>query len=312
MQITIDQLRSACSGIRPYVNQTSISENTFLDQLWGAQVFLKNEQFQPIGAFKIRGAANFCRQLDEKCLKRGVVTHSSGNHAQAVAYMAAKLNTKAWVVMPDNSNRVKIANVKRWGADVVLCPPTIEDRVKTSNRVAEENEAEIIPPYDHPWIIQGQATASMELLAEVKDLDYIVTPLGGGGLLAGTSLATHYLSPATKVIGTEPAQASDGLQGFRKGERVTDFKPDTIADGLRTTVGKEPFEIIKGHVHDILTAEEENIRSLMYQYWKETKHIIEPSSVVPLAAINENKEMFRGKRIGIILTGGNVDFNALP
>lgn len=311
MEITIDDFRSAYSGIRPYVHKTPVLAGTFLDERWQAQVFLKSEQFQPIGAFKIRGAANFCRQLGDR-LSRGIVTHSSGNHGQAVAYMAHKLGTRAWVIMPENSNKLKIESTRKWGAEVILCKPTVEDRIRTAEEVAARHGGEIVPPYDHPWIIQGQGTAAMELIAEVKDLDYIVTPLGGGGLLAGTAAAVHHLSPATKVIGTEPAQAADGLAGFLKGERVTDYKTNTIADGLRTIVGKEPFEIIRSRVYNILTAEEEDIRTCMYTYWREVKHIIEPSSAVPLAALDKVREMLKGKRIGIIITGGNVDFEALP
>lgn len=311
MEITIEDFRNAYSGIRSYVHKTPVISGTFLDERWQAQVFLKSEQFQPIGAFKIRGAANFCRQLGER-LSSGIVTHSSGNHGQAVAYMAHKLGTRAWVIMPDNSNKLKIESTRKWGAEVILCKPTVEDRIRTSEEVATRYGAEIVPPYDHPWIIQGQGTAAMELIAEVKDLDYLVTPLGGGGLLAGTAAAMHYLSPGTKIIGAEPAQAADGLAGFLKGERVTDYKPVTIADGLRTIVGKEPFDIIKARVHNILTAEEEEIRKWMYSYWREVKHIIEPSSAVPLAALDGVRETLKGKRIGIIITGGNVDFEALP
>lgn len=306
------ELQKAYDRVRRYAKNTPVWKDTFLDERWNAKVFLKCEQFQNIGAFKIRGASNVCAQLSKEEQARGIVTHSSGNHAQAVAYMANQMGMKAWVVMPENANQLKVENAKRWGAEVRFCKPTIEDRIRSAEAIQKEQGATLVPPFDHPRIVAGQATAAMELMAEVGTMDYLVTPLGGGGLLAGSSLAAHYLQPDCQVIGTEPEQAADGHEGFHSGKRVSSFTPDTVADGLRTTVGEVPFEIIRKHVKDIWLAEEKAIIRWMYRYWKETRTIIEPSSAVPLAALDDHCEKLSGKRIGIILTGGNVDFNHLP
>ncbi|MDP4762219.1 MAG: threonine/serine dehydratase [Salibacteraceae bacterium] len=312
MTISKYDLRKAYSRVRPFVFKTPVVSSSYLDAQYEAQFFIKSEQFQPIGAFKIRGAANFTQILSDAELKKGLVTHSSGNHAQAVAFMAYKLGIKASVVMPDNSNKVKIANAKKWGAEVILCEPIIEARLAVSNRIARETSATIVPPFDHEWIIEGQATAAMELIADVPDLDYIIAPLGGGGLLSGTALAAHYFSPKTVVIGAEPENASDGFEGFKTGIRVSSFKPNTIADGLRTTVGEIPFEYIKKLVSDIWLAPEDLIAKSMFEYWQQTKHIIEPSCAVPMAAFHSKRDLLKGKKVGIIITGGNVDFTSLP
>lgn len=312
MNITLNDLRKAYSRVRPFVINTPVVSKTYLDRKYDAQFFFKSEQFQPIGAFKIRGAANFVLKLTDYERTKGLVTHSSGNHAQAVAYMAYKLGIKATVVMPKNSNKVKISNAKKWGATVVLCESTIEDRLAVSGRITRETSAIMIPPFDHEWIIEGQATSAMELIAKIPDLDIIVTPLGGGGLLSGTALAAHYLNPNIEVIGAEPENAADGYEGFKSGNRVTSFTPNTIADGLRTTVGEHPFCYIKDLVKDVWLAEEKAIINNMLDYWSDTKHIIEPSCAVPMAAFEQNAKALKGKKIGIIVTGGNVDFTSLP
>ena len=310
--ISLVELRKAYSRIRPFIKDTPVVSPAYLNNRFDAEFFVKSEQFQEIGAFKIRGAANFSLQLSEEERAKGFVTHSSGNHAQAVACMASKLGTKAYIVMPHNSNKVKIANAKKWGAEVHFCEPNDVSRTSTAQELVEKTGGTLIPPFDHEWIIQGQATAAMELLAEVKELDYMITPLGGGGLLSGTTLAMHYLSPNTKVIGVEPEQAADGYEGLKSGTRVTSYKVDTVADGLRTMVGEIPFGILDRHLSDVWLAREKDIVSSMYEYWAETKHIIEPSCAVPLAALDAHKKELKGKRIGIIITGGNVDFTALP
>lgn len=312
MNITLNDLRKAYSRVRPFVVNTPVVSNTYLDHLFDAQFFFKSEQFQPVGAFKIRGAANFAMKLSDAERAKGLVTHSSGNHAQAVAYMANRLGIKATVVMPNNSNKVKIANAKKWGATVILCEPTIEDRLAVSERITRETSAIMVPPFDHEWIIEGQATAAMELIGEVQDLDIIITPLGGGGLLSGTALAAHYLNPNIAVIGAEPENAADGFEGFNSGIRVTSFTPNTIADGLRTTVGQYPFAYIKQLVKDIWLAKEDAIVDSMKDYWSNTKHIIEPSCAVPMATFSQHKESLKGKKVGVIITGGNVDFTNLP
>ncbi len=305
-------IQQASSRVRGISVKTPLIGNTFLNDLWDCEVLLKCEQFQSIGAFKIRGAANFALQLKPEELSRGLVTHSSGNHAQAVSYMAYIMKVKAVIVMPKNSNQQKIKNARKWGAEIVLCEPTIESRIETANAIAKESGCIMIPPFDHEWIVAGQSTAAMEIIAEHNDLDYIITPLGGGGLLAGTSLSARYFSPNTKVIGAEPEEAADGYEGFSSDERVTTVNANTVADGLRTTVGEIPFEIIKSNIHDIWLAQEDQIVEWMYRFWNETKMIVEPSCVVPLVAMHAQKEKLKGKKIAVIITGGNVDFNALP
>jgi len=310
--ITADSLLAASARVYPYAIRTPVIHTTFLDDRWSARVFLKSEQCQPIGAFKIRGAANFCRQLPAEQLQKGLVTHSSGNHAAAVAFMAARLGIGATIVMPANSNRAKIANVDKWGATVELCEPTFEAREAGVRGIIGATGGTFVPPFDHEWIIAGQATAAMELIDEVPDLDYIVAPLGGGGLLSGTLLAARDFSPATRVLGAEPARAADGYTGWKSGQRVETLATDTVADGLRTVVGELPFAIIRDHVHDIVLADESAITAWMYRYWRESKMIIEPSSAVALAALDTIRSRLAGKRVGVILSGGNVDFNALP
>lgn len=310
MKITTLDLQRAYSRTRNYRNVTPLIKADFLRELWDAEVWMKCEQFQQIGAFKIRGAANFTLQMSAAERAKGIATHSSGNHAQAVAYMAHRLGIKAYVVMPSNSNKVKIENARRWGAEITLCEPTFESRIATVNQVADKYGTTIVPPFDHEWIIEGQATCAMEILAEQRDLDCIVAPLGGGGLLAGSSLASHHFSGQVSVIGAEPTNAADGYEGFKSGKRVTSFTPHTVADGLRTTVGEAPFPIICEHVNDILLAKEENILPWMKRIWKETKLLIEPSCAVPFAAIDDHRELVKGKKIAIIITGGNVDISA--
>lgn len=280
-----------------------------LSERWDAEVYIKCEQFQPIGAFKIRGASNFALQLPEG--SKALVTHSSGNHAQAVAYMGQRLGIPAHVVMPSNSNKKKIQNAKKWGATVHLCEPTFESRVSTAAALAEEFNAVIIPPFDHEWIVEGQATCAMEILYDLPEVDIIAAPLGGGGLLAGTTLAAHHFSSKAKVIGAEPANAADGYEGLEKGERITSFTPNTVADGLRTTVGEVPFEVLKDHEVEVLLAEEEDILPWMKLIWDYSKTLIEPSCAVPFAAMDRHKERWKGKQIAIIVTGGNVDIDQL-
>lgn len=290
---------------------TPLKKSNFLSEKWQAEVYLKHEQTQSIGAFKIRGASHFIHKLTKEQRNRGVVTHSSGNHAQALAYVAYKHGVNAVIVMPENSNALKISNARKWGAEIVLCEPTFKARIDTAKAIEEKEGMVIVPPFDHQWIIEGQSTAAMEMIAE-KEFDYLVTPLGGGGLLSGTALAAKHFCKSTKVVGAEPENAKDGFIGFSKGKRVEEFTPNTVADGLRTLVGKIPFEIIKKEVAAIWLAKEDTIIPWMYKLFQEEKIVVEPSSVVPIAAIDDNMKQIKGKRVGIILTGGNVDFQNLP
>ena len=310
--LTLIDLEQAYSRTSKDIQNTPMIRSGFISKRWEADVFLKCEQYQEIGAFKIRGASNFCRLLHANSDKNQVITHSSGNHAQAVAYMARLLGYNADIVMPSNSNKVKIANAKRWGATIHHCEPTIEAREAKANTLVKEKKGVLVPPYDHEWIIAGQATASMECFREAPSIDIIMTPLGGGGLLSGTCLARNYFSKQTEVIGSEPNNARDGFEGLKVGKRVTSHKPNTIADGLRTTVGKIPFEILKSHLDKLWLASEEDIRYWFYTFLREERMVVEPSCVVPIAAADQQKNYLKGKRIVIVITGGNVDFDNLP
>ncbi|NQV51556.1 MAG: threonine/serine dehydratase [Flavobacteriales bacterium] len=312
MAIYRQDLSRAYSRTARFRSVTPLVRVPFLEERWKCQLYVKCDQFQEIGAFKIRGAANFALQLSDEERKKGLVTHSSGNHAQAVAFMAKQLGVKAFIVMPDNSNRVKIGNAEKWGAEISLCAPTIEARLAAAERLAETTGGRIIPPFDHPWIVAGQATCAMEVFSEWNDVDVLVAPLGGGGLLAGSALAAKHFSNRTKIIGAEPEQAQDGYLGFTSGVREERVTANTVADGLRTTVGVTPFQIIKDEVQDVWLAPEDRIVPWMYTMWKETKLLMEPSSAVPFAAMEEHQEKLRGKKVVVIITGGNVDLAHLP
>ncbi|MCL4103832.1 UNVERIFIED_CONTAM: hypothetical protein GTU68_029149 [Idotea baltica] len=287
---------------------TSTTINTML----GGEIFFKCENFQKIGAFKIRGALNVLLQMDPSDLKHGVCTHSSGNHAQAVALGAKMLDLPAIIVMPSNAPVVKQAAVKGYGAQIRLCEPTLAARESTVEEVIAETGARFIHPYDDYGIITGQATCALELLEEVPDLDLVMAPVGGGGLLAGTALSVHYFHPNAKVIAGEPRGADDAYRSFKDKTLHPSESPDTIADGLLTSLGKKNFPILLEHVSEILLASEDQIRDAMRLIWERMKIIIEPSCAVPLAALIENNYDVKGKRVGIIITGGNVDLGKLP
>ncbi|GAB4377235.1 MAG: pyridoxal-phosphate dependent enzyme [Salibacteraceae bacterium] len=306
-------LQCAYERIRKFALKTPFVHNKSLSELLGCDVFLKLEQFQPIGAFKIRGVTNFVLNLQPQELQKGLVTHSSGNHAQAVAYVADKLEVQAHIVMPENASSFKKLRVKSLGANLIESGPTYQDRINTCESVQNKTSAVYLPPFDHPWIISGQATTALEMMAEIGDLDAIITPLGGGGLLSGTALAAHYFSEGkTRVIGVEPELANDGYLGLQRDERITEMQTTTIADGLRTVVGEMPFRIISKHVDQILTVSEEEIIKAFYLIPERTKYVAETSSSVTIAALAGYKQQFRNKKVGVVLTGGNVDFTALP
>jgi len=260
----------------------------------------------------MRGAANAVFSIPEKERTKGFATHSSGNHGQAVARAAKLANAPAYIVMPNNSNQVKLDAVAGYGADVVLCEPNDVSRQNTCNEIVERTGAHFIHPFDDYRIIAGQATASKELFDKIPDLDVITCPIGGGGLAAGTCLSAKYFSTKTRVIGTEPEAVNDAYLSFQKGEIDPGNPQPTLADGLRTTVGKKTFEIIKENLDSILTVTEEEMIDAMKLVWERMKILIEPSSAVPLAAILKNKRQFENQRVGIIITGGNVDIKNLP
>lgn len=310
--IPLSQIEKAHQVISTYIHRTPIFRSESVNRKFGCQLFFKCENFQKAGAFKSRGASNALFQNLNLAKKFGVATHSSGNHAQALARVAKYSGVKAYIVMPENSNPIKIAAVREYGGIIRFCEPTLQSRENTLKEVITETNAYEIHPYDHPLVIAGQATAAKEMLEDMPRPDCIIAPVGGGGLLSGTALACHYLSSETKVYASEPEQANDAWQSFRSKTFVPSVNPDTIADGLRTSLGQITFPIILRHVDEIFTVKETSIIEAMKEIWLRLKIIIEPSSAVVLAAVMEYPEMFRNKTIGAILSGGNADILHLP
>ncbi len=299
--------------IAPYIHRTPVYTNQTLSVIAGAELFFKTENFQKIGAFKARGALNAVLSLSAAERKHGVVAHSSGNHAQGVAYAAQTVGIPAYLVMPHQSPQVKIAGVRAYGAQVTFCENTAEDRQRAADEIAFRTGASFIHPFNNDQVITGQATAARELIRQTDTmLDYILCPVGGGGLLSGTALSAAYFSPGTRVIGAEPEGAADAVLSFHAGSICKAPYINTIADGLLTTLGPKTFAIIRQHVSDILTVSDAEIISAMRLIWERMKIIVEPSGAVPLAVALRYKERFQGKKVGIILTGGNVDLGKLP
>ncbi len=310
--LNLDTIRTAHQRIRSHIHRTPVLTNSWLNDGCGASLFFKCENFQKIGAFKARGATNAVFALDDETARRGVATHSSGNHGAAVARAAKLRGVPAHIVMPSNSAKVKIRAVQGYGAEVVFCEPTEESRERECAEVINRTGATLIHSFENEHVIAGQGTAAMEFLEDVPDLDVIMCPVGGGGLLSGTAIAAKSMRPQIKVIAAEPENADDAAQSFHSGHRVVTEKNFTIADGLRTNIGGPNFRIIQQYVDDIATVSEEAIISAMRAIWETMKIVIEPSSAVPYAAIQESKIDVGGKRVGIILTGGNIDLDALP
>jgi threonine dehydratase len=310
--LDLHRIRAAHERIRRYIHRTPVITSGRLDAASDASLFFKCENFQKIGAFKARGATNAVFALDEATARRGVATHSSGNHGAAVARAAKLRNIPAHIIMPSNSAKVKIRAVEGYGAHVIFCESTEEARETTCAEVVKKTGATLIHSFENEHVIAGQGTAAVELLEDVPDLDVIMCPVGGGGLLSGTSIAAKSMRPQIKVIAVEPANADDAAQSFRAGRHLVTEKKFTIADGLRTNIGEPNFAIIQRYVNEIVTVSEKAIVSAMRTIWETMKIVIEPSAAVPYAAMIENKIEIRGKRVGIILTGGNVDVDALP
>jgi threonine dehydratase len=309
--VDLDRIGAAHERIRPYIHRTAVITSERLDEASGASLFFKCENFQKIGAFKARGATNAVFALDEVTARRGVATHSSGNHGAAVARAAKLRKIPAHIVMPSNSAKVKIRAVESY-AQVIFCEPTEEAREVTCAEVIKKTGATLIHSFENENVIAGQGTAAVELLEDISDLDVIICPVGGGGLLSGTAIAAKSMRPQIKVIAAEPANADDAAQSFRAGRRLVTEKKFTIADGLRTNIGEPNFQIVRRCVDDIVTVSEEAIVSAMRAIWETMKIVIEPSAAVPYAVIMENKIDLPEKRVGVILTGGNVDLDALP
>ena len=302
----------AAERIRPFLHRTPVLSSSAINRMFSCKIWFKCENFQKGGAFKSRGASNALLQLSKDDLAQEVATHSSGNHAAALSLAAKRLGTKAYIVMPENSNKLKIKAVEEYGGIITFCKPTLTARESTLAAVIRETGAVEIHPYNDYRIIAGQATACLELLEELPGLEVVMAPVGGGGLLSGTALAAGFFGQKVKVIGAEPAGADDAYRSFYGGIFVPSENPQTIADGLLTSLGSLTYPIIQRHVHQIVTVSEEAIREAMKLIWERMKIIVEPSSAVPLAAILEKKVQVKGTEVGIILSGGNVDLSALP
>ncbi|MEP2773121.1 MAG: threonine/serine dehydratase [Fulvivirga sp.] len=310
---TLQDFKAAHERIKPYIHNTPVLSSQQLNTLTGCEVYFKCENLQKVGAFKARGGFNALLSLSEDERKKGVTAHSSGNHAQAVALAAKTLGVKAYIVMPSTAPKVKKDAVIGYGAEVIECEPTLEARESTVDQIINEKGAVLIHPFNDYNIIAGQGTAAIELLESQPDLDYIFTPIGGGGLVSGSALVAKYLSPNTKVIGAEPEEADDAFRSFKAGKILPhETPPKTIADGLLTTLSDKTFEIIMQEVEDVLVVNEEEIVAAMQLMWERMKIVTEPSGAVPFASLIRNKERFQGKRIGIIISGGNVDLGKLP
>jgi threonine dehydratase len=310
MNVDLASVRQAHARIRPHINRTPVLTSSRLDEAAGASLFFKCENFQKVGAFKARGATNAVFMLDDATAKRGVATHSSGNHAAALSRAAKLRGISAHIVMPKNTIKTKVRAVEGYGGRVVLCEPNQASREETCARVLAETGATLIHPFENADVIAGQGTATIELLEDV-DVDLVLCPVSGGGLLCGTAVAAKSLRPRIRVIAVEPANADDAAQSFRAG-KIVRVEPHTIADGLRANIGAPNFEIIQHFVDDVVTVSEESIIAAMREIWQTMKIIVEPSGAVPYAAILEGKIDIAGRRVGIILSGGNVDLDALP
>ncbi|MFX1380128.1 MAG: threonine/serine dehydratase [Promethearchaeota archaeon] len=300
-------IKNAYKRINLYTNKTPIMTSNTLNELTNAKIYFKCENFQKVGAFKFRGALNALSLLSEEKKKQGVITHSSGNHAQAVALAASNLGIKATIVMPKNAPKNKVDATKGYGAEIEFCENTLEARVQKTEEIMKKKNKILIHPYDNDDIINGQGTAAYEFIKEIGKLDVVIVPLGGGGLLSGTAIATKNLCPDAQVIGIEPSLADDALRSLKAGYIIPSTYPDTIADGLRTSLCERTFNIIQKYVDDVISVSEIEILEAMRFLWERMKIVVEPSGAVPLAAIISKKVKVENKKIGVILSGGNID-----
>lgn len=307
-----EDVLAASEAIGSFIHHTPVLTSQQIDGISGARLFFKCENFQKVGAFKFRGATNAVIKLTEEQRRSGVVTHSSGNHAAALAHAAVSRGVRAYIVMPTSAPEVKKRAVAGYGAEITFCEPTLAAREAAAAEVIHRTGATLIHPYDNFNIIAGQGTAALEALTEYSDADAIMAPVGGGGLLSGTAIAARHLIPSIKIYGAEPALADDAARSFRTGILQAPLPPKTIADGLLTSLCERTFTAIKENVNDILTVTEEQIIEAMRLVWERMKIIIEPSSAVPLAAMLANRSLFAGKKVVIIISGGNADLSKLP
>jgi len=312
MTITLRTIQQAAERIKPYVHRTPVLTNESLDQRVGAQVFLKCENMQKVGAFKFRGACNAVYSLSDEEARSGVCTHSSGNHAQALALAARLRGIPAYIVMPDNAPQVKKDAVAGYGGQITFCEPTLQARESTMESIRLDTGAAVIHPYNDERVIAGQGTAALELLEDVPDLDVIITPVGGGGLLSGTAIAATESKKGIRVIAGEPELADDAYRSMQAGEIIPSVNPKTVADGLLTSLGTLTFPIICERVEQIVTVSEQGIIDSMKFIWERAKLVIEPSAAVAVAVLWEKKIDLTGLKVGVILSGGNVDLGKLP
>ncbi len=309
MKITKASIKAAAIRIAPYIHNTPIMTCKSINALYGLDLYFKCENFQKIGAFKIRGGMNASLQLTKAQLEKGVATHSSGNHAQALAFASKMLGIKAYIVMPESSPQVKVNAVRGYGAEVTICASNQAARESTLQDIVDKTGATFIHPYDNDEVITGQATCVKEIIEAMPDIEIVVTPVGGGGLLSGTCIGAHYFKPGLKVYAGEPEGAADAVLSIQSGKVEKAPFVNTIADGLLTTLSERTLEIIQAHVADILLVSEDEIKAALRLVYERMKIIIEPSCAVPLAAVLKNPDLFKGKKVGIILTGGNVDLS---
>ncbi len=309
---TYQDVETAHERIKPYIHRTPVLTSSFLDELVGAELFFKCENFQKAGAFKVRGASNAVFGLSDAEAKAGVATHSSGNHALSLSYAAGRRGIACTVVMPRTAPQAKKDAVRGYGGVIVECEPSTSSREAVFAEVVAASGADFVHPYNDPRVIAGQATCSRELLEQVDGLDAVIAPIGGGGMISGTCLTLSTLAPGVEIFAAEPEQADDAYRSLKAGHIIADDAPDTVADGLKVPLKELTWHFVSRHVTDILTASEAEIVDAMRLTWARMKIVIEPSCAVPLATILKNKDRFRGKRVGVIITGGNVDLDTLP
>ncbi|MEE2600527.1 MAG: pyridoxal-phosphate dependent enzyme [SAR324 cluster bacterium] len=309
---TFNDVETAQERIKPYIHKTPVLSSIYLNKISGAELYFKCENFQKAGAFKARGASNAVFGLSNEVALKGVVTHSSGNHGLSLAYAAGRKGIPVTVVMPHTAPEPKKAAVRGYGGTIVECKPSSKSREETSARVVAESGADFVHPYNDPRVISGQATCSLELLEQTGGLDVVIAPIGGGGMISGSCLAMSNVAPEIKIFAAEPKNADDAYRSFKAGYIIADDAPVTVADGLKVPLKDLTWHFVSKYVEDILIATEQEIIDAMKLIWQRMKIVIEPSSAVPLATILKNKNKFSGKRVGVIITGGNVDLDKLP
>ncbi|MFP4664101.1 MAG: pyridoxal-phosphate dependent enzyme [Bacteroidales bacterium] len=305
-----NDILAARANIAGKVHETPVVSSSGINDITGSRLFFKCENFQKAGAFKFRGATNAVSQLSREELSKGVCTHSSGNHAQALSLAAREAGAKAYIVMPETAPKIKVNAVRAYGGNIFFCKPTLEAREERLAEVQKETGAAFIHPYDNPQVIAGQGTAALELLTGHPGLDIIMAPVGGGGLMSGTSITAKHLQPEITILGAEPVKADDAQRSFHSGRLIPSVNPDTLADGLLTSLSQRTFRIISDNVRDILTCPEENIILAMKLIYERLKIVVEPSGAVPLAVVLSHMDVFRNKRTGLIISGGNLDLSA--